>query len=92
MAALAPATKTPTNTTPPHSRSRIRQHLDPRQDDYDIWLGTDTIQPWIAWSRHTKSANYLYLDGHATTLPWQAAVLDMYPEKGVLIHDATYQQ
>jgi prepilin-type processing-associated H-X9-DG protein/prepilin-type N-terminal cleavage/methylation domain-containing protein len=65
---------------------------DPRQDDYDIWLGTDTIQPWIAWARHTKVANYLYLDGHATTLPWQAAVLDMYPEKGVLIHDATYQQ
>jgi len=65
---------------------------DPRQDDYDIWLGTETIQPWIAWGRHTKVANYLYLDGHATALPWQAAVLDMFPEKGVLIHDATFQQ
>ena len=21
---------------------------DPRQDDYDIWLGTGIIQPWIA--------------------------------------------
>jgi len=63
---------------------------DPRQDDYDIWLGTDTIQPWIAWQRHTPLANYLYLDGHATTLPWDAAVVDMYPEKGVLIKDATF--
>ena len=65
---------------------------DPRQDDYDIWLGTETIQPWIAFGRHTKTANYLYLDGHAVPLPWDAAVVDMYPEKGVLIHDATYQQ
>ena len=65
---------------------------DPRQDDYDIWLGTETIQPWIAFGRHTKAANYLYLDGHVVTLPWEAAVLDMYPEKGVLIKDATYSQ
>jgi len=65
---------------------------DPRQDDYDIWLGTETIRPWIAFGRHTKTANYLYLDGHAVALPWEAAVLDMYPEKGVLIKDATYQQ
>src|SRR5438132_2854341 len=65
---------------------------DPRQDDYDIWLGTETIQPWIAFQRHTRAANYLYLDGHATTLPWDAAVLDMYPEKGVLIKDATFSQ
>jgi prepilin-type processing-associated H-X9-DG protein/prepilin-type N-terminal cleavage/methylation domain-containing protein len=65
---------------------------DPRQDDYDIWLGTETIQPWIAWKRHAGSANYLYLDGHAETLPWSTAVMDMYPEKGVLIQDATYAQ
>lgn len=65
---------------------------DPRQDDYDIWLGTDTIEPWIASLRHAKVANYLYLDGHAQALPWNTAVLDMYPEKGVLIHDATYQR
>ena len=65
---------------------------DPRQDDYDIWLGTETIQPWIAWDRHTKTANYLYLDGHAVPLNWDTAVVDMYPEKGVLIHDATYAQ
>lgn len=65
---------------------------DPRQDDYDIWLGTETIQPWIAHGRHSKTANYLYLDGHATALPFDAAVMDMYPEKGVLIKDATYAQ
>src|SRR4051794_17737640 len=50
---------------------------DPRQDDYDIWLGTETIQPWIAGTRHTRAANYLYLDGHVSTLLWQEAVLDM---------------
>jgi len=65
---------------------------DPRQDDYDIWLGTETIQPWIAWRRHTNAANYLYLDGHVATLQWQNAVPDMYPEKGVLIKDATFAQ
>src|SRR5262249_20573784 len=36
----------------------------PRQDDYDIWLGTNPIQPWIAWNRHSPTANYLYFDGH----------------------------
>ena len=25
---------------------------DPRQDDYDIWLGTVTLDNWIAWNRH----------------------------------------
>src|SRR5437773_1683738 len=43
---------------------------DPRQDDYDIWLGTGIIKPWIAHDRHAGAANYLYLDGHAVTLTW----------------------
>jgi prepilin-type processing-associated H-X9-DG protein len=63
---------------------------DPRQDDYDIWLGTNTIQPWIAFSRHSQAANYLYLDGHAVTLTWDAAVPDMYPDKVVLVQDGSY--
>jgi prepilin-type N-terminal cleavage/methylation domain-containing protein/prepilin-type processing-associated H-X9-DG protein len=63
---------------------------DPRQDDYDIWLGTGIIRPWIAWGRHTRSANYLYLDGHAATLRWDVAVVDMYPDKVVLTSDGTY--
>ena len=25
---------------------------DPRQDDYDIWLGTDDLDNWIPWNRH----------------------------------------
>ncbi len=37
---------------------------DPRQDDYDIWLGTSIITDWIAHRRHGETANYLYLDGH----------------------------
>jgi prepilin-type processing-associated H-X9-DG protein len=46
---------------------------DPRQDDYDIWLGTGIIKPWIAWDRHSGVANYLYLDGHAASLRWETA-------------------
>jgi prepilin-type N-terminal cleavage/methylation domain-containing protein/prepilin-type processing-associated H-X9-DG protein len=63
---------------------------DPRQDDYDIWLGTGIIKPWIAFDRHIQVANYLYLDGHAVTLPWETAVVDMYPDKVVLTQDSTY--
>jgi prepilin-type N-terminal cleavage/methylation domain-containing protein/prepilin-type processing-associated H-X9-DG protein len=65
---------------------------DPRQDDYDIWLGTNTIKPWIASTRHTQMANYLYLDGHVVTLTWEVAVPDMYPDKVVLIEDGSYEQ
>lgn len=63
---------------------------DPRQDDYDIWLGTGIIQPWIAWKRHNGVANYLFLDGHATALTWASAVIDMYPDKEVLTQDGSY--
>jgi prepilin-type processing-associated H-X9-DG protein/prepilin-type N-terminal cleavage/methylation domain-containing protein len=63
---------------------------DPKQDDFDIWLGTPTIQPWIAWQRHTGLANYLYLDGHVVTLPWDRAVIDLYPDHNVLTQDGSY--
>jgi prepilin-type processing-associated H-X9-DG protein len=63
---------------------------DPRQDDYDIWLGTGIIKPWIANDRHTQVANYLYLDGHAVSLTWDSAVPDMYPDKLVLTVDSSY--
>jgi prepilin-type processing-associated H-X9-DG protein len=63
---------------------------DPRQDDYDIWLGTGIIKPWLAWDRHSPSANYLYLDGHAVALTWDMAIVDMYPDKVVLTQDGTY--
>jgi prepilin-type N-terminal cleavage/methylation domain-containing protein/prepilin-type processing-associated H-X9-DG protein len=65
---------------------------DPRQDDYDIWLGTKIIGPWIASERHGGVANYLYLDGHVVTRNWDAAVIDMYPDKQVLVDDGTYDQ
>jgi prepilin-type N-terminal cleavage/methylation domain-containing protein/prepilin-type processing-associated H-X9-DG protein len=63
---------------------------DPRQDDYDIWLGTGIIKPWIAYGRHTQSANYLYLDSHVVTLTWDVAVVDMYPDHVVLTQDGSY--
>jgi prepilin-type processing-associated H-X9-DG protein/prepilin-type N-terminal cleavage/methylation domain-containing protein len=51
---------------------------DPRQDDYDIWLGTKVLDTWIPWSRH-GSSNVLFLDGHARSIQRTDALLGMYP-------------
>jgi prepilin-type processing-associated H-X9-DG protein len=48
------------------------------------------LKPWVAYDRHTQVANYLYLDGHAVSLPWDTAVIDMYPDKVVLTDDGSY--
>ena len=63
---------------------------DPRQDDYDVWLGTDILRPWFAYKRHNGAANYLYLDGHVSTMIFDNAIIDMYPDKKVLIDDGSY--
>ena len=63
---------------------------DPRQDDYDIWLGTQNFKPWIAYDRHSGLANYLFLDGHAATLAWDDAVPLMFPDGVVLVEDGSY--
>jgi len=63
---------------------------DPRQDDFDIWLGTSTFQPWMATSRHAGVANYLYLDGHVVPLQWEEALTNLFPDKQVLVEDGTY--
>ena len=63
---------------------------DPKQDDFDIWLGTVNIQPWIAYDRHMGTANYLYLDGHVVTLSWNDAVPDLFPDHVVLSVDSSY--
>jgi prepilin-type N-terminal cleavage/methylation domain-containing protein/prepilin-type processing-associated H-X9-DG protein len=63
---------------------------DPKQDDFDIWLGTVSFQPWIAYERHIGTANYLYLDGHVATLAWNDAVSDLFPDHVVLTQDSSY--
>src|SRR5262249_19185893 len=63
---------------------------DPRQDDYDSWPGRAIFKPWIAHQRHRGVANSLSLDGHVATLRWDAAVIDMYPDKVVLPQDGSY--
>jgi prepilin-type N-terminal cleavage/methylation domain-containing protein/prepilin-type processing-associated H-X9-DG protein len=63
---------------------------DPKQDDFDIWLGTVNFQPWIAYQRHTGASNYLYLDGHVVTLSWDAALPDLFPDHVVLTQDSSY--
>jgi prepilin-type N-terminal cleavage/methylation domain-containing protein/prepilin-type processing-associated H-X9-DG protein len=51
---------------------------DPRQDDYDIWLGTQILDTWIPWNRH-GSSNVLFLDGHARSIQRSEALPAMYP-------------
>jgi prepilin-type processing-associated H-X9-DG protein/prepilin-type N-terminal cleavage/methylation domain-containing protein len=63
---------------------------DPKQDDFDIWLGTGIIQPWIAFDRHRGVANYLYLDGHVSGLAWNDAVADLFPDHKILTQDSSY--
>jgi prepilin-type N-terminal cleavage/methylation domain-containing protein/prepilin-type processing-associated H-X9-DG protein len=65
---------------------------DPKQDDFDVWLGTGIIQPWIATTRHGQAANYLYLDGHAATRTWSDAVADLFPDRVVLTEDGSYPE
>jgi prepilin-type processing-associated H-X9-DG protein len=52
---------------------------DPRQDDYDIWLGTEVLDAWVPWLRH-GAANSLYLDGHVRAVPRAEALRGMYPD------------
>ena len=66
------------------------QGNDPRQDDYDIWLGTGIFGPWIASQRHAGLANYLYLDGHVDTLSFDDAAPAMFPDHIVLTADSSY--
>jgi prepilin-type N-terminal cleavage/methylation domain-containing protein/prepilin-type processing-associated H-X9-DG protein len=51
---------------------------DPRQDDYDVWLGTGVLDTWVPWGRHGAS-NVLYLDGHARSVNRSEALPGMYP-------------
>ena len=68
----------------------IQTGSDPKQDDFDIWLGTTNIQPWIAFDRHGGAANWLYLDGHVMSLEWNDAVSDVFPDHVVLTQDSSY--
>jgi prepilin-type N-terminal cleavage/methylation domain-containing protein/prepilin-type processing-associated H-X9-DG protein len=63
---------------------------DPKQDDFDIWLGTGIFRPWIAYERHINVANYLYLDGHVTALAWNDAVPDLFPDHVIFTQDMSY--
>jgi prepilin-type N-terminal cleavage/methylation domain-containing protein/prepilin-type processing-associated H-X9-DG protein len=51
---------------------------EPRQDDYDVWLGTTILDTWIPWDRH-GTANCLFLDGHAKSLLKADGYKAMYP-------------
>ncbi|MBX6311810.1 MAG: DUF1559 domain-containing protein, partial [Isosphaeraceae bacterium] len=62
---------------------------DPRQDDYDIWIGTDVLDTWIPWTRH-GNANCLYLDGHAKSVHRTEALLGMYPGGQILKRPSYY--
>lgn len=63
---------------------------DPRQDDFDIWLGTKIFRHWIVHDRHGTVASYLYLDGHVAAMPLDAALPDIFPDKNIMVEDGTY--
>ena len=60
----------------------------PNQDDYDTWVGEESLvgadaehqDGWIKWNRHFDGANYLYFDGHVKWLRWSAARRDQFPD------------
>jgi len=62
---------------------------DLRQDDYDIWIGTNVLDRWIAWKRH-GAAIALYLDGHVIPTLHAEAYQAMYPGGGVLRQPSFY--
>jgi prepilin-type N-terminal cleavage/methylation domain-containing protein/prepilin-type processing-associated H-X9-DG protein len=62
---------------------------DPRQDDYDIWLGTVTLDKWIPWDRH-GTCNMLYLDGHVKSVQKPDAYVGMYPGGVILTNPSWY--
>jgi prepilin-type N-terminal cleavage/methylation domain-containing protein len=62
---------------------------DSRQDDYDIWLGTNVLDTWIPWNRHGLSS-ILYLDGHARSVSRPDALLGMYPGGQILMEPSFY--
>ena len=63
---------------------------DPRQDDFDIWLGTTIFEPWLATKHHADVSNYLYLDGHVDSKTFPEAVTDLFPDRIVLTEDSSY--
>lgn len=64
---------------------------EPRQDDYDIWLGTNVLDTWIPWSRH-GAANALYLDGHARSISKADGYRGMYPGGQILTGPTFFAQ
>ncbi|MBI2806857.1 MAG: DUF1559 domain-containing protein [Planctomycetes bacterium] len=63
---------------------------NPRQDDFDIWLGSDNFKAWFADDRHSGLANYLFLDGHVESLNWRDALPRLFPDGVVLTQDSSY--
>ncbi len=60
------------------------------QDDYDTWVGeaalvrwgfgTHADEGWIRYNRHGRKANYVYTDGHVSSLRWSDARRDQFPD------------
>lgn len=63
---------------------------DPRQDDYDVWLGTGIFERWIDHEIHNGVSNYLYLDTHVDSLVFDDAVMSMFPDRQVINKDGSY--
>lgn len=67
-----------------------RENGDLRQDDIDVWLGTDRIAPWVASKRHVGMSQALFLDGHVELLSWKALKPCLFPEDKDFTQDLRY--
>ena len=61
---------------------------EPRQDDYDMWLGTKVLDTWIAWDRH-RTSNCLFMDGHVKSTMKADGYKAMFPG-GQLLTDPSF--
>ena len=61
-------------------RAIVSDSQDPRQDDCDVWLGTNRISPWISKFHGSGTSHVLFLDGHVEILPQAKIFATLFPD------------
>ena len=61
-------------------RGIVQDNQDPRQDDCDVWLGTNRISPWLSKIHGSGNSHVLFLDGHVELLPQPRIFSALFPD------------
>lgn len=61
-------------------REFVQDGQDPRQDDCDVWLGTNRIGPWLSKYHGSGTSHVLFLDGHVELLPKAKIFPTLFPD------------